>query len=117
MLYRVSWLFMALAASGCATPPSMIEAANVSESPYAQMDCAALKTAYSKALQSSLYLSSIQQGISDQDVIGVALLGLPVGSMSMGRAEREAMIARHKGEARASRHVATQKSCPDVQAW
>lgn len=117
MLYRVSWLFMALAVSGCATPPSMIEAASVPDAPYAQMDCAALKAAHSKALQSSLYLSSIQQGIADRDVIGVALTGLPVGSMGAGRAARERLIAIHRGEATTARRVATQKGCSDVEMW
>lgn len=101
-----------LALSGCATAPDKIKATEVSASAYAAWNCQQLAAENAKISTSLDAMSATQRQAHTDDVVGVFLVGLPVGSMASGnRATREADIARIKGEKVAIYQTQKAKGC------
>jgi hypothetical protein len=103
----------ALAAlAGCATAPEKIKAAEVSASKYAGRSCAELAGGYARIDTSLSSLSATQSEAHTNDVAGVILIGLPVGSMTSSNNDvREKEIARLKGEKNAIFAAQKQGGC------
>lgn len=93
-----TYIILALAATlaACARSPEDIAPAVVGIAPYQAMSCPQLAT-QANALESQLaHVSKIQADAAHDDAMGVALLGLPLGSMSLGYHGKE--IASLKGQ-------------------
>lgn len=89
-------LASAIAIAGCARSPEDIPANDVAVSPYEAMACPQLAS-QANALDAQLAaVSKIQSDAAHDDAMGVALLGLPLGSMQLGYHGKE--IADLKGQ-------------------
>ena len=85
-----------LAAAACAPTPESIQPSYVSEVPYQSWTCQQLGEELIR-LSAALATASVQQSSArSNDVAGVLLLGLPMGSMSGQSIAPQ--IARYKGE-------------------
>lgn len=85
--------------AGCATAPDQIAATPVAASAYAGRDCAALAGEFVRITTELDPLVELQAKARTEDVVGVLVVGLPVGSMARGGPKhRERDIARLKGE-------------------
>lgn len=101
-----------LGIAGCAPTPESIQPAYVSEVPYQSWSCLQLGEESSR-LDNALSTASAQQSTArSNDVAGVILLGLPVGSMS-GQSIAPA-IARYKGEKEAVNRAMIRNSCGEM---
>lgn len=85
--------------TGCAASASRIVAADVPVSRYAALDCAAARTQLADRRAAEAVLSRRQDTAAQRDTAGVALIGLPVGSIFRGNVAAE--LAQVKGEVRA----------------
>lgn len=96
-------------APGCAPTPESIQPAHVSEVPYQSWTCQQLGEEQVR-LSNALSTASTQQNTArSNDVAGVILLGLPVGSMSGQSIAPQ--IARYKGEQEAVQRASIRNHC------
>ncbi len=110
-VYRFAWpaLALLLTIAGCAKSPDSIAPAYVSHVTYQSWSCQQLgeeQARLSTALQTA---SSQQENARTNDITGVALLGLPVSSMSGDNIAPQ--IAALKGEIEATRKATILKKC------
>lgn len=99
----------ALMTAGCAASASSVQPAYVPASRYAHMDCPAARAELEERTAAEADLSRRQDTAAQRDTAGVALVGLPVGSLLRG--DVEAQLAQAKGEVRALReHIQTRCS-------
>ena len=98
-----------LLAAGCAKRPDEIMATPVSADPYMQMDCAQLSPLKMQKDAEVAQLTKEQKETADQDAAAMAVIHVPVGSMSGN--DREKDLARAKGEAQAIGSAYQSKSC------
>lgn len=96
-------------AAGCARSPDAIAAATLEEDAYAQRSCAELAQLHLQSSQSLANLSALQREAQTADAVGVALLGLPLSSMSGN--DRETAIAVEKGKLQAMERMQSRKRC------
>ena len=92
--------------AGCASSASGVTAIHVPAVRYAALDCAAAQTELAARRNAEAELSRRQDTAARRDTAGVALIGLPVGSLFRGNVADE--LAQVKGEVRAlEQHVVT----------
>jgi hypothetical protein len=105
--------FLALAAAvtiaGCAKHPDAIAPAYISHVPYQSWNCAQLGEEQMRLSSALAAASQQQENTRGNDVVGIILLGAPLGSMSGGNIAPE--VARLKGEAVAVERAQTLRSC------
>lgn len=90
--------------SGCATASSGIEPTEVPVSRYASLDCAAGRAELASREAVEADLARRQDTAARRDTAGVALIGVPVGSLFRG--DVGGQLAQVRGEVRALRqHV------------
>jgi len=107
----VSLLLVALGV-GCAPTPESIAPAYVSEVPYQSWTCTQLGEEMHR-LNGALATASVQQNSArSNDIAGVILLGLPVGSMS-GQSIAP-MIAMYKGQQEAVHRASIRNNCAEI---
>jgi hypothetical protein len=85
--------------TGCATSASRVVAVDVPASRYAALDCAAARAQLADRRAAESVLARRQDTAAQRDTAGVALIGLPVGSIFRGNVADE--LAQVKGEVRA----------------
>jgi hypothetical protein len=101
-----------LAASACAPTPESIAPAYVSEVPYQSFTCEQLGEEQARLNQALATASGQQNSARSNDVAGIILLGLPVGSMSGQSIAPQ--IALYKGQVEAVHRASIRKSCPEL---
>jgi hypothetical protein len=106
----LAMLATCLALSACAKPPGSIEAYAMSDEPYRALTCPEIAARSADLATRLAAATAQQQRAASNDVAGVILLGLPLGSMSGQDVATE--IAVMKGEAEALRRAALAKNCP-----
>lgn len=89
----------ALTAAGCAATASRVQPIDVPVSRYAALDCPAARTELASRQAVEADLSRRQDTAAQRDTAGVALVGVPVGSLFRGDVATE--LAQAKGEVRA----------------
>src|SRR3982751_3369528 len=98
-------------AAACAPTPESIQPSYVSEVPFQGWSCQQLGEEQLR-LRAALATASAQQDKArTNDVVGVILIGLPVGSLSGQSIAPE--IARYKGEQEAVRRGIIRNNCAD----
>src|SRR4029078_4142409 len=109
---RLLPVVLLLAVAACAPTPESIQPAYVSEVPYQSWTCQQLGEELGR-LNKALTTSSAQQNTArSNDVAGVILLGLPVGSMSGQSIAPQ--IARYKGEQDAVDNAMIRNNCGEI---
>jgi hypothetical protein len=98
-----------LLAAGCAKRPDEIMAAPVAADPYMQMQCPQLAQLKMQKDAELAKLEKDQKETADQDAAAMAVIHVPVGSMSGN--DREPEIARAKGEVQAINSAYQSKDC------
>jgi hypothetical protein len=108
----VALLGVGAVAAACAPTPESIQPAYVSEVPFQSWTCQQLGEEQLR-LSSALASASGQQNTArSNDVAGVILLGLPIGSMSGQSIAPQ--IARYKGEQEAVHRAIIRNQCTEV---
>lgn len=97
------------AAAGCAKHPDMIAPAYISHVPYQSWNCAQLGEERMRLSSALSTASQQQENTRGNDIVGVILLGAPLGSMSGGNIAPE--VARLKGESVAVERAQSLRSC------
>jgi hypothetical protein len=98
-----------LLAAGCAKRPEEITATPVTADPYMQMQCAQLSTLKVQKEAELAGLEKEQTKAADQDSASMAVIHVPVASMS-GK-DKEPEIAKAKGEVQAIGSAYQAKGC------
>lgn len=98
-----------LLVAGCAKQPGDIVAAAVPTDSYMQMSCADLTAAKSSKETELGTLSGQQEEAANRDAAWMAIVHVPVASMTKGDHSKD--IARLKGELAAIDHAYQAKSC------
>jgi type IV pilus biogenesis protein CpaD/CtpE len=98
-----------LLAAGCAKRPEDIVATPVAVDPYMQMECAQLAQLKMQKDAELAKLEKDQKETADQDAAAMAVVHVPIGSMSGN--DNEAGVARAKGEVQAINQAYQSKSC------
>lgn len=99
MRNRIACVAAGVLLTACATPPNNIKPIAAAPGHYAGWACQQLADEAIKINSGLGDLTAAQSRTSSNDVAGVLILGLPVGSMGdAGIKKREADIARMKGE-------------------
>lgn len=110
---KLFWIIPILGLTACAPTPESIQPSYVSEVPYQSWTCTQLSEETGR-LNAALATASTQQNSArSNDVAGVILLGLPVGSMSGQSIAPQ--IARYKGEQEAVHRAMIRNSCSEMQ--
>lgn len=99
----------AFSLSGCAKNPAKIQAAYVSLSPYAGMNCAQLADARTRTDAELAKVSKQQRNARTADIAGVLLLGVPAASITGNDQEDE--VGRLKGTLIAIGEAQTNNGC------
>ena len=97
-----------LSVAGCATPPEKIAAVQMSGAEYAALGCKELAAAKAHAEMTVGNVSKQQSTIATNDAVGVALLGVPMGSIG---GDLETSVAVEKGRLAAISRVMMEKGC------
>lgn len=108
LLYCVTFVTVA----ACAKQPDNIAAADVAQTQYERYSCAQLAEARLKYDQTLQNFSARQKSAATGDAWGVALLGLPLSSMSGG--DQETNIAITKGHIQAVEMERQRQNCPEA---
>jgi len=95
--------------AGCAKSPESIAPAYVSPITYQNFDCDQLRQEDARVTDALLRASKQQENARTNDMVGVALIGLPVSSMSGDNIAPE--IASLKGQREAIRKRQIEKKC------
>lgn len=98
-----------LLAAGCAKQPEDIAATPVSVDPYMQMECTQLAQLKMQKESELAKLEKDQKETADQDAAAMAVIHVPVGSMT--GSDREPEVARAKGEVQAVNSAYQSKTC------
>lgn len=105
-------LIATLPVVGCAKGPERIAPTQVSEAPYLDWTCPRIAEESRRLSDALAAASAKQQKASDDDALGVFLLGLPLASMSGGDVGPD--VARLKGETEAVQRAATKNNCGET---
>jgi hypothetical protein len=98
-----------LLAAGCAKRPEDIMASPVAADSYMQMQCPQLSTLKLQKEAELAQLEKEQKATADHDAAAMAVIHVPIGSMS-GK-DREADVARAKGEVQAINSAYQARNC------
>tara|TARA_R100000935_G_scaffold26969_1_gene47066 strand:- start:629 stop:961 length:333 start_codon:yes stop_codon:yes gene_type:complete len=97
------------AVSACAKMPDQIAAADIGGQQYDRYSCKQLAEAKLAQSQNLSNLSAKQKAVAEGDAVGVALLGMPLSSMSGG--DQETNIAVTKGHIEAIDQRSQKRGC------
>lgn len=100
--------------SSCAQDPQYVEPTYVSDVPYQALSCRQLGIDQDRLLNAVQIASTRQQTASNNDAVGVLLLGLPIGSMA--GEDNAQQLARLKGELEAVQTALKSKDCSKPDA-
>lgn len=106
-------LLLLLGVAACAPTPESIQPAYVSEVPYQSWTCQQLGEELGRLSYALSTASSQQNTARSNDIAGVILLGLPVGSMSGQSIAPQ--IARYKGEQEAVNKAMIRNGCGEIK--
>jgi starvation-inducible outer membrane lipoprotein len=106
---KTSILCVLLLLAGCAKPPGEIAASAVPTDPYMQMSCESLVSERAAKQAELDRLSGQQEETAKRDEAWMAIVHVPVASMSKGDHEPE--IATLKGQVNAITQASQSKSC------
>lgn len=95
--------------AGCAKPPGEIAAAAIATDPYLQRNCDSLVAERADKRAALEQLSEHQEETAKRDAAWMAIVHVPVASMSRG--DKEAEISRLKGHLRAIDEAMRAKGC------
>jgi len=95
--------------AGCAKSPESIAPSYVSDLNYQSLECKQLAQEDARLTQALATASTQQKNARTNDMVGIALIGLPVSSMSGDNIAPE--IARLKGEKEAIHRTMLAKRC------
>lgn len=98
-----------LLAAGCAKRPEDIAAIPVASDTYMQMECPQLVQLKTQKDAELAALEKHQKQVADHDAAAMAVIHVPVGSMSGG--DKEEQVARAKGEVQAITSAYQSKNC------
>ena len=98
-----------LLAAGCAKRPEEIAATPVAVDPYMQMQCSQLTPLKAQKEVELSQLEKEQKDTADQDAAAMAVIHVPVGSMT--GSDKEPQVARAKGEVQAINSAYQSKGC------
>src|SRR6266404_6315290 len=101
-----------MAATACAPTPESIAPAYVSELPYRGYSCDQLGEEQARLNQALATASGQQNNARSNDVVGIILIGMPVGSMSGQSIAPQ--IALYKGQLEAVHRASIRNSCPEL---
>jgi hypothetical protein len=101
--------FAAFLVLGCAQSPDSIAPAFVSDVPYQSYTCEQLGEEQLRLTEALTQASQQQQQARSNDVAGVILLGLPLGSMSGQNVAP--LIAQYRGQLDAIRRAGIRRNC------
>lgn len=87
---------LALALAGCAKNPDAIAPITMPANAYAGLTCEQLAAEHQRSSAALAAVSEQQKQAATGDAVGVFLLGVPVSSLS--GADKEGLVALHKGE-------------------
>lgn len=96
-------------AAACAKMPDQIAAVDIGGQQYDRYSCKQLAEAKLAQSQNLSNLSAKQKAVAEGDAVGVALLGMPLSSMSGG--DQETNIAVAKGHIEAIDQRSQKKGC------
>ena len=88
--------FAALALAGCAKNPDAIAPMSMPVNAYAGLSCDQLVAEHQRASSALMAVEKQQRQAAAGDAVGVFLIGVPVSSLS--GADKEGLVAQHKGE-------------------
>lgn len=108
-MMKKSVLCTFLLLAGCAKPPGEIAASAVSADPYMQMSCEQLASEKARHTASLESLSGEQAETAKRDEAWMAIVHVPVASMSKG--DKEPEIANLKGRLNAIESASRAKGC------
>lgn len=98
--------------AACAPTPESIAPAYVSELPFRGYTCDQLGEEQARLQQALATASGQQSNARSNDVVGIILIGLPVGSMSGQSIAPQ--IALYKGQLEAVHRASIRNSCPEL---
>jgi hypothetical protein len=98
-----------LLAAGCAKHPDKIAAAPVAVEPYMQMQCPQLAQVKMQKEAELEKLAKDQKETASQDAAAMAVIHVPIGSMT--GSDKEPEVARAKGEVQAVNSAYQSKGC------
>jgi hypothetical protein len=101
-----------MAAAACAPTPESIAPAYVSELPYRGYTCDQLGEEQARLQQALATASGQQSNARSNDVVGIILIGMPVGSMSGQSIAPQ--ISLYKGQLEAVHRASIRNSCPEL---
>lgn len=87
---------LALALAGCAKNPDAIAPITMPANAYGGLTCEQLAAEHQRSSAALAAVSEQQKQAATGDAVGVFLLGVPVSSLS--GADKEGLVALHKGE-------------------
>jgi len=100
---------LAAAVSGCAKNPESITAMSMPVNAYTGLSCKQLAEEHAKSSTALSAVEAQQRQAVTGDAVGVFLIGVPVSSLS--GADKEGMVAQHKGEIIAIQSMQRNRDC------
>ncbi len=97
-------------AAACAKNPDAISPISMPINAYSGLSCDQLAAEYQRSSMALAAVSEQQRGAVMGDAVGVFLVGVPVSSLT--GADKEGLVAQHKGEVIAIQAAARNQGCP-----
>ncbi|MEO9340456.1 hypothetical protein ABFT80_23885 [Mesorhizobium sp. SB112] len=89
-------IIAAAVVSGCAKNPDAITAISMPVNAYSGLTCNQLQDEHRKSSQALTAVEAQQRSAVTGDAVGVFLIGVPMSSLT--GADKEGLVAQHKGE-------------------
>jgi hypothetical protein len=105
-----SLIMVAAVLCGCARNPESIAATTMPVNAYSGLTCEQLATEHAKSSAALQKVEADQRQAVAGDAVGVFLIGVPVSSLT--GADKEGLVAQHKGEVIAIEAAKRNASCP-----
>jgi hypothetical protein len=96
--------------AACAKNPDAIAPITMPVNAYAGLSCEQLVTEHQRSSAALFAVSQQQKQAATGDAVGVFLIGVPVSSLS--GADKEGLVAQHKGEIVAIEGAMRNQQCP-----
>ncbi len=99
----------AIGLAGCAKNPEAIAPSTMPVNAYSGLSCSQLAAEHQRSSLALQQAEASQRQAAQGDAVGVFLIGVPVSSL--GGADKEGVVAQHKGEVIAINAVRQNKGC------
>lgn len=106
---RVLVAAVTVSLAGCAKNPESIAASTMPMNAYSGLSCNQLAMEHQRSSLALQQAEAAQRQAVQGDAVGVFLIGVPVSSLS--GADKEGMVAQHKGEIIAINAMRRSKGC------